>query len=384
MTRPLDTLRVELVNTSPALKSAAGSGSIFDRFTTVSITNDISAPSEASFELGDDGSWRDLSHYVAHGSVYKVFINDRLRLTGRVEMSDIPVDAAGGAVVRFTVKTKLQDASYESAAENIRVKGATLEKFIYELYAPLGYTKNDFVLRASLARDLMTGRSSTNKGNDESLEPIDVDTAKVRPPETIFEAADRHLRRHGLMHWDSPDGKIVIGAPNDSQEPQYYLVQERANQGIHNNILGATRTQDWSGIPTRLGVYGVGGGRGTSRARVSAIVEDAELIAAGFHRPVKIVAESIRTKSLAERAAQRELSARSKLKDSFDVEIDGLSWWSGKDNIPWGVDTVAEITTDVCGGRVGAYYIHRVISTRDAAGGDRTNLSLVRKGVWKL
>lgn len=384
MTRPVDTLHVELIESSSASTNKPGAGTVFDRFTSVQITNDISAPSEAIFELGDDGTWQELSKYVSHGTRYKVFVNGRPRLTGRVEMNDIPVDASAGAVVRFAVRTKLQDAWFASAAENIRVNGVTLEDFIYRLYEPLGFTSKDFILRASLARDLMTGKSSTNKGNDASLEPIKIDAAKVKPPESIYEAADRHLRRHGFMHWDSPDGKIVIGAPNDSQDPLYFLIQNRSNQGVLNNILAGTRTQDWSGIPTKLGVYGVGGGRGTSRARVSSIVQDDDLINAGFYRPVKIIAESIRTKALAERAAQRELSARSKMKDSFDIEIDGLSWWNGRQNIPWGIDTVAELSTDVAGGRVGAYYINRVISSRDAAEGDRTNLSLVKKGVWKL
>lgn len=386
MTRPRDKLYVELVEASSSLSNAPGAGTVFDRFTTVQVTNDICAPSEALFEVGDDGSWKDLKRFVAHGAKYRVFVNGKSRLTGRIEMNDVPMDSSAGAVIRFAVRTKWQDAWYASASEDIAMKGIKLDQFVYKLYEPLGYTPADFILPkdTSLARDLMTGRGSTNKNADASLEKITKDSAKVRPPETIYEAADKHLRRHGFMHWDSPDGRIVIGSPNDEQVPLYYLVQDRANQGMYNNMLGTTRTQDWSGIPTRLGVYGVGGGRATSRARVSAAAEDDDVIAAGFYRPVKIVAESIRTRELATRAAARELSARSKSKDSFDVEIDGLSWWDGRQNVPFGIDTVAEITTDVAGGRVGAYYVHRVISSRSASEGDKTNLSLVKKGVWKL
>jgi prophage tail gpP-like protein len=386
MTRPRDDLKIELVEASSSLSNAPGAGAVFDRFTSVQITNDIGAPSEALFEVGDDGSWRDISRFIAHGARYRVFINGKPRLTGRVEMSDIPVDSSAGAVIRFTVRTKVQDAWYAGANEEISLKKIKLDEFVYKLYEPLGYAPSDFILpkNSSLARDLMTGMGSTNKEPDRSLETLSKDAAKVRPPETIFEAADRHLRRHGFMHWDSPDGKIVIGTPNDNQPPRYYLIQDRANQGMYNNLLGNTRTQDWSGIPTSLGVYGVGGGRTTSRARVSASAEDADVIAAGFYRPVKLVAEAIKTKELATRAATREMSARSKSKDSFDIEVDGLSWWDGQRSIPYGVDTVAEVTTDVAGGRVGAYYIHRVISTRNATDGDRTNLTLCKKGVWKL
>jgi prophage tail gpP-like protein len=288
-------------------------------------------------------------------------------------------------VIRFTIRTKVQDAWYASAAEGIAVKNVSLKDFILALYEPLGYSESDFVFRGSVARDLITGRSSTNQGSDTTdLEPIKLDAAKVRPPETIYEAADRHLRRHGLMHWDSPDGRIVVAAPNDEQDPLYTLTLSRANQGLGNNVLGTTRTRDWSGIPSKVGLYGVGSGRGTSRARVSATAEDEDVIAAGFHRPVTILAEAVKTQALAGRAAARELAARSKSKDSFDVEVDGLSFWDGYVGIPWGVDTVAEVHTDAAGGSCGAYYLHRTILQRNATDGDKTNVSLVRKGVWKL
>jgi len=386
MSRLPDKLHVELIEAPPNAKSSPGAGTVFDRFTSAQVVNDVSAPSEASFEVGDDGSWPDLSKFVAHGARYRVFVNGLQRLTGRVEMNDVPIDAQAGAVVRFTVRTKLQDAFYASAKEDVQVKNVSLLEFLLQLYAPLGFVQSDFVLKASLARDLITGKSSSNKGADlpANLEPIKVTDAKVKPPETIYDAADRHLRRHGFMHWDSPDGKIVVGAPNDTQNPLYFLVSKRANQGRGNNILSASRTQDWSGIPSRVGLYGIGGGRGISRARVSSSLVDQDLLDAGFYRPITVVAEAVRTSALAARAAAREMSNRSKMKDSFDIEVDGLSWWTGTERVPWGIDTVAEISTDVAGGKVGAYYVHKVTTRRNAMDGDVTNLSLVKKGVWKL
>jgi prophage tail gpP-like protein len=384
MRRP-DTLTVELIEAPPNASAPPGAGSVFDRFTTAQIVNDISAPSEASFELGDDGSWTDLSKYVAHGAKYRVFINGLMRLTGRVELNDIPTDAKAGAVVRFTIRTKLQDAWYACADESVAVKGVNLKQFLIAVYKPLGFTESDFIFRASVARDLITGQSSTNQGKDViDLEPIDLKEAKIKPPETIYAAADRHLRRHGFMHWDSPDGKIVVGAPNDAQLPTYFLACVRADRGIGNNILGATRSQDWSGIPSRLALYGSGSSKGASRSRISASLDDADVTAAGFYRPIIVMAEGIKTSGLADRAIARELSARSKSKDSFDIESDGLNWWSGTASIPWGIDTVAEIRSDVAGGSCGAYYIHRVISRRSASEGDVTNITLVKKGIWKL
>lgn len=382
MSRLPDKVRVERFD---SLFDVPGSGLVFDRFTSLQVVNDVTAPSEAAFELGDDGSWREIEGYVAHGARYKVFVNDLLRLTGRVELSDNPLDAQAGSVVRFTVRTKLQDAWYASADEGVSVRKVSIKDFLLALYEPLGFVESDFVFRGSVGRDLLTGRSSTNQGVDgRDVERVKVDAARVRPPETIYAAADRHLRRHGLMHWDSPDGRIVVSAPNDEQDPLYHLVMVRANRGLANNVLGGTRSRDWSGIPSAVSLYGVGGKRGTARARVSSVAEDEDVLAAGFYRPVTILAEGVKTRELADRAAARELSSRSKQKDSFDVEVDGLSYWTGSDRIPWGVDTVASIETDVAGGQVGAYYLHRVQMRRDASRGDVTNLSLLKKGVWRL
>lgn len=385
MSRLPDKVRVELVDTPAGTFDEPGAGRVFDKFTSLQVVNDVTMPSEASFELGDDGSWRAIEQYVAHGARYRVFVNDRQRLTGRLEVSDIPQDAQAGSVIRFTVRTKLQDAWYASADEKVSVKNVSLGDFLVALYEPLGYTIDDFEFRASVGRDLLTGRSSTNQGDDgRDVERVKVDAARVRPPETIYAAADRHLRRHGLMHWDSPDGRIIVSAPNDDQDPLYHLVATRAGRGLSNNVLSMTRSQDWSSIPTTVGLYGVGGKRGTARARVSAVTQDDDLVGAGFHRPVTILAEAVKTQELADRAARRELSARSKSKDAFDVEVDGLTHWTGQDRVPYGVDTVASVETDSAGGRVGAYYLHRVQLRRDAGKGDVANLSLLKKGVWRL
>ncbi|GAG49903.1 unnamed protein product, partial [marine sediment metagenome] len=193
----------------------------FDRFTSLELTNDMSSASEAAFELGDDGTWDALYAHVAHGAQYRVTLNNRPRMTGRIEVNDVPMDASSGAVVRFVVRTKLSDAQFATADPTVKVRKVSVEDFLLALYAKLGYTKDDFLFAASTGRNLLTGKDGP-AGTDVDLEAIKVDEARVHLPETIFQAADRHLRRHGLMHWDSPDGKIIVGAPDDEQEPIYH------------------------------------------------------------------------------------------------------------------------------------------------------------------
>lgn len=383
MSRLADKVKVEVIG-------ATGNKNTLDNFNSLEITNSITEPAEAAFELGNDDTWSKIEDLIKPGTQYRVFLNDKLRLTGRVELNDIPLDAAGGADVQFTVRTKLADAMFASARAGIQVKNSSILDFLLELYSPLGYTESDFYFpnEAYKSRDLITGVDTSGQGTQsntpEDLEPIKRPDAKVQPPETIYDAADRHLRRHGLMHWDAPDGKIVVSAPNDEQVPIYFFRSFTGKQGRENNILSATRSRDWSETPSTIGLFGVGGSRGFSKAKVSAIRTDKDVKGAGFYRPIVIMAEGIKTQAIADRAIAREMSARSKRKDAWDIEFDGLSYWNGRENIPIGIDTVANIISNIAGGPLGAYYLHNVTHRRDAANGDTTNISLVQRGVWKL
>ena len=246
MNRPKDTVRLEAVG-----------GKTFDRFTSLEITSDLTAPAEASIECGDDGTWQSLKDYLALGAPFKVFTNDRLRLTGRLESADIPVDAASGASVRFLVRTKLADATYASCDPAIAIQQTTLKEVVLKAYASLGYAESDFVFNADTARDLMTGKPAGGKQSPEtSLAPLKVDEARVNPPETIFEFVERHLQRFHFSHWDSPDGKIVVGAPNDQQAPLYRFLCKRGAAARANNVLSARRSRDASDSPSHIGVFG--------------------------------------------------------------------------------------------------------------------------------
>jgi len=380
--RPRDTVRVEVLSSSNGQ-----AGGTLDVFTSLEITNDITMPNEAMFEVGDDVSWSKLGDVFAIGTQFVVFVNDVRRMTGRVEMNNAPFDVGAGSVIRFAIRTKLSDAMFASALQSTQVKNVSIKQFLLKLYAPLGYAEKDFLFAQETSRNLLTGQDGKTAEVAKDLEPIKVEEARVNPPESIYAAADRHLRRHGLMHWDSPDGRIVVGAPHDAQNPTYtfnlYRTLVSGDPGT-NNVLSGSRTRDWSGVAGRLAVYGIGGKRDFSKSRVSAVAKDDEVTAAGFYRPVFILAEGIRTQALAQAAAARELSARSKRKDSYQIETDGLSYWNGAQAIQYAPDTVAQVNSDVAGGTSDPYYVHSVTMTRSASGGDTTQLNMVKRGLWKL
>jgi len=147
-----------------------------------------------------------------------------------------------------------------------------------------------------------------------------------------------------------------------------------------------TRSQDYSGVPSHVAVHGGTYKAGASRARVQSVATDFDAVAAGFYRPVTIKAEGIRNEEAGRNAAERELSARVKQKDTLSVQVDGLSHLDspGSARVPWAVDTVAEVESDSAGGALGAYYVTGVEMKRDAAGGDVTSITALRSGLWRL
>ncbi len=396
---PFDRITVEAYGTP----GASNIDFNFEDWTTFSLTSSILQPVEASFELGDQTGWDRLAELVDLGSEFRVFIDDRLRLTGRIEHLNSVSDIKS-ATQRFTVRTKLSDAVFSSAPQNVRMQGRTVREFLLALYADIGLTAADFDFRGDVSRDVMTGRITKGPGAFDRRRGIDgrliadppagfeaieatEENNKTQPPEAIFDAADRVLRRHGLLHWDGPDGKIVVAPPNDMQDPIGVLRSIRGESdgaGQFNNLVALERDQDVSQAPTEMGVFGSGGKASFARASVSSIIKNQALIDRGFTRRAIVLDEAMLSKSIAQRRARREFVSRSRGLDRLTITLDGLSYRDGAEPIPWSPDTTVDVFDDTLGGVLGVYYVEEVQMSRDASSGDVTRISLVKQGVWQL
>jgi prophage tail gpP-like protein len=400
MNEPFDAVTVEAYGTA----GAASLDFNYDRWTSLALSNSITAPAEASFELGDDSGFDRMSELVAIGAEFRVFVSDRLRITGRIVNLNSASDARQSSTQRFSVRTRLADAAYSSAPQNVRLAGRTVRELLLAVYGDLGLVEADFDFRGDVSRDVMTGRIT--KGPDafngrrgvdgrrlaeppkgfEAIEQTE-ETSKTQPPESVFECADRHLRRHGLLHWDGPDGRIVVAPPNDSQDPIALLLSMRQNayrDGQWNNVTSIERDQDVSQAPTELGVFGMGGKASFARAAVSATLKNEDLIKRGFVRRAVILDEAMSSRAVAERRAAREFSARNRGLDRLTVTVDGLSYREGAEPVPWAPDTTVDVVAEALGGVLGMYYCEDVQMTRNASSGDTTRLTLVKQGVWQL
>lgn len=378
---PLDVVKVNAMGTP---ENVALYDFNFSDWTSFTVRSSIVAPAEASFELGDDSGWGRINTLCELGAQFVVMVDDRPRFAGRVEALSSPSDAQQSTSQSFVLRTLLSDAAYASAPHGVRLKGASIKDFILACYAGIGLTEPSFIFKADVSRDLMTGRSSRGQRTAPALEPMTEEQAKVNPPETIFAAVDRHLRRHGLLHWDGPDGRIVVGAPDDRQDCVAMLRSFRWPNGQFNNVMRIDRQQDVSQSPTVLGVFGVGGGVNFSKAKVSTTLFNEDLIRRGFRRTVVIVDEAVKTKGLAGARANREFSTRNRSLDRLSVTVDGLAYRDGSELLPWTPDTTVDVIAEQLGGAIGTYYLEEVEMRRSISDGDTTQLSLVRQGCWVL
>jgi prophage tail gpP-like protein len=305
-------------------------------------------------------------------------------MTGLVVAQEIPDDAKGGTTIELRLATKFADAWVGSALPEIKVEKTSIKDFITRLLAPLGFTEDDLVFAPAAERDLMTGRPTSGGKAPADLEKIKVDHAKVNPPETTYDAGNRHLKRHALMWWDSPSGKIYIGTPDVDQRPLYRFLSKRGTRAQGNNVLSVRRTADWFDVPTAVTIFGGITNKKLAKATVTATAVNAEMIRAGFERSVYLPMEAIKTELGASNQARRELATRSKRKDCYEVVVDGWSYWTGSYSIPYAHNTTADVDLDALGGVQGRYYVQRVVMREDARNGQTTSVTLVHPNVWRL
>ncbi len=368
---------------------------VFDRFQRAELVHDLFDTATASFEIGDDGTWRELERIVAPGEPFRVYLHPggrdrRLLMTGRAEVNEVPCDAQGGTVVQLTCRTKMADARYASADPKTRFTKTTIKDFLLALYAPLGYGPKDFYFSDVGDADLVTGVTKGGKKPAAPLEPIKADQLKVNPPETIFEAANRILKRHHALHYDGADGSIVVGAPDGNAPPRYRFRCKRGAAAAGNNILKAKRTKDWSEAAGEVWVFGGGATKDVTRAAVAGVSVDLDLavVAAArghFVRKVLIPAEGTSTRDLADAQARRERMARAKRKDAWEIDVDGWTYWDGSDSVPLYINVVADVDVETVGGSAtGHYVVTRVARHLSADEGALSSLTLVAPDVLEI
>lgn len=378
MPRPPDTIELE------------GDRGVFDRWTTVEVHTSLTGLTEARLTLGDDGTWEQIENAVRPGEEYRIKINGRTLMAGRVDVNEVPCEGGSGVEIVLGLSTKLSDARYASADPTIRIKDSTVKRFLIDLFAQHGYAESDFIFAAATARTILTGTAADKDLID--LGAIPAKTAKVQPPETVLECSTRILSRYGMAIWDSPDGRICVGAPDEDQLPTYRFICSRRPQNANlNNVIGWKRTKDWREVASEVIVFGGTKGSDFAKRPIKDAAADPEVFerlnATGhFFRPVRLPAERAKNKGQAKNQALHELTMRRRKKDAWEIVCDGWSFWDGAQLIPYSFNTTADVSIDAVGAPPSGKYLVWSVGYRltPSQTGAQTTLSLTGPGTWVL
>jgi hypothetical protein len=356
-------------------------------FKNVEVSQDFHEVANLTIGLGDDGSWDKISKIVHPGRPAQLSLNGRLQFTGRFEENESEGEARSGAEAHLVCRTKMSDAHYASADPATKYSDVSIGTFLITLFAPLGYTKKDFLLDADADANLMTGER-IGKKPPVDLEPLLEGKAKVQPGETILDCATRHVKRHHLFMWDAADGRIAVGRANDTQAPTFRFICKRGARSDGNNILGFKRIVDWSETPSEVHVFGSTPGDDDDPIPIIGKAVSPDLASAGsgpegFHRILRIPIEGLRTTGKAQAQAVRELANRSKRVDGWEVRADGWTQWQSPKSVPFALNTTADVDIDAIGtSGAGRYLIYRVVRKLGSKDSSSTRLWLVRPGIF--
>lgn len=362
-------------------------GGAFDKFESIDLTTDVTAFTELSIKVGNAGAWPQIESILYPGRGVKVLLNGRLQFVGRVESDDIPTESSTGTIPTIKCRTKLSDAKYASADAALKFTDVSVKDFILKLFEPLGYGPADFLFAPMTAVNLVTGKTRYGKPPAD-LEAAKADQLKVQPPETIWECALRVLKRHHMIIWDVGNGQIVVGKPDDTQAPLYKFLCRKGPASRGNNVLSVKRIIDWTDVANEVWVYGGGVKKDVMRAPNKGVAVDLDVAqeyarSGNFNRRVILPDDAAKTLDQASAKAKRELAARIKAKDAWEVKADGWSLWDGAGLIPYCINTTAELDVDDGGpGGRGRYLSLKVSRSLDKDSGPTSTIGLVAPGTF--
>lgn len=356
----------------------------FDKFQRLELSTDVFGDAQCWFTVADDRAWRSLAPLLSPGREFRVYCNGILQFTGRAECNELPEGADEGSVIQVVLRTRLADARIGSADSSVRAADTSIKKFLLALYAKHGFVESDFVFAADTDRDLITGKKKGAR-DPIDLDALPADKAKVQPTETTYDCAKRHLERHHLMQWEGGDGRIVIGIPDDTQDP-IYRFERRTGVCTYKS---ARALRDWAEVPGELWVYGgTGVGKDVLRAPFRGVAVDYDLAieaaASGhFDRRVILAVEGAKDLGRANAQARRELAARSRRKAAWEVELYGWTFWDGARATPYAVNTTVDVDAERHEGTPlrGVFLVTGVRKSFGPDDGPMTSVTLLQKGL---
>lgn len=215
-------------------------------------------------------------------------------------------------------------------------------------------------------------RARRGHGNGQSANDVSrlsLEDAKPSIGETVWEYIERHARRFGVLPWMSPQGRLILAAPDYDQAPSYSLVRRMSGEG--NTVVEGGIVYDYSALTSEVTVFGRTRSHDATRSRFHATVTNPSI----SHRPLFIHDPSVRSEEEAVRRADREIARQDERYIVLEYDVRD----HGTDHRYFAIDTLAEIDDEALG-ISGEWYVVGRTFRKSRADGTSTRLRLVPKG----
>lgn len=230
---------------------------------------------------------------------------------------------------------------------------------------------------AALAQRRAAESVASNGQSATAIRAVALKEARPQAGESVWAFILRQARRFGLVPWFSPDGKLIIAAPNYGGPVVHRIVRRVVSDAREpNNVIHGTESNAIGNCFSDVTIYGRGLGNDVARAPIVGRASEPSI---PFPRPHVIHDLTVRDTDEANRRAQRELMKSIHGRRTLEYVVSD----HGNGRALYATDTIVEVLDEVLG-ITGEWYVVAREFLCDRSNGTTTKLKLVSKGAILL
>jgi prophage tail gpP-like protein len=309
-------------------------------------------PASFTFSVGHAGALKELLEKVKPRKQFKLFIGNKLVQTGFIDGWSCGGVAATASIMGRDTLQDVHD-SYTDAERSFTEKKhlefvkAVLAKGVFKGADEVSLSElvefTDDGMRTAMA----TGRVPLPKSSIKEDKLIGGGPIGMRLGDRYFDFIKRILDRSGLFMYASPEGKVLITAPNKDIKPMYRLVHAPTDGGPAN-VVDYNWRNSAADRAAKFVVYGRGGGRvkGSVKFR-GGFVDDEMYETWGYNRVHTFRDWHIQCNDQAQLMARRKIAEYRRRAWQLSVVVAGHTTTdvnTGK-SVVWRPDTMAHFAS---------------------------------------
>ncbi|WP_076591975.1 phage baseplate assembly protein [Herminiimonas arsenitoxidans] len=322
------------------------------------IDSDLMTPADAwSLTCAIDANAASPDN-IYEGAEARIMLGSDLIMTGLVDDVDEPLNKTSR-----TMELSGRDrASFllDCSAPIMSMQQATLKQVVTKAVAQLGI--KDVVYQAKPA-------SPQKK-------------VQTEPGQSVWEWLQSACEVNQVWPWFSPDGKLIIGAPDYTTPPVAHLVMRFRPNAKGNNIQSLQRTRSIKDSYSEITVLGQSSGDGDAgQHNIKGVAKDDTM---PVYRPKVVVDGNCDSDELATRRANKLMADGRLARERIAIKVEGHRVIkSDGGNPPWAPGMRVHILSEPHGINA-VYFLTRRVFTLNKAGARGTDLYFVPDSVWLL